>query len=78
MIAAKPNKIKIRDSNSMPPVISEKARGSVRKIKPGPSVGARLLSITIGNITNPAKRAISVSQKMIVNEVLTIDSFLGK
>ena len=63
MIAAKPNKIKNSDPNSIPPVISENAKGSVRKISPGPSVGARLLSKTIGNITNQLIEQLAYRKK---------------
>ena len=48
VMAAKPNRMKNKVPNIRPPLISAKANGNVRNINPGPSVGARLLSKTIG------------------------------
>ena len=78
VMAAKVSRIKNKAPNARPPLISAKANGKVRNINPGPSVGVRLLSKTMGKITNPAKRAIKVSQNIIVTVVLTMDSLLGK
>ena len=77
VMAAKLNRIKNKVPNIRPPLMSPKANGKVWNINPGPWVGARLLSKTIGKITRPAKRAIKVSQTTMVTVVLTIDSLLG-
>ena len=76
--AAKPNKIKNRDPNNLPPDICPNASGRVCNIKPGPPAASKSYENTIGNITIPANNAIEVSHKMIAMLDLKIDSSFGR
>ena len=76
--AAKPNKIKNREPNNLPPNICPNASGSVLNIRPGPPAASRPNENTIGNIIIPASNAIEVSHKIIAMLDLKIDSSFGK
>ena len=65
VIAARVMKRKKRNPQHLPPPISEKMFGRLRKISPGPEPGLIPKEKQIGKIISPAVRATNVSSTMM-------------